>query len=279
MILFHCLERSLESSVKRGRYHFLIPALAKTLITMEGGRLAGIKLLNRHCRRVFDFDFSSDSEHLKDWMQKNEIYKAVLCPEITEEEYEESKSLLKYFGRSATGKGRTTDTLSLLQSNRSRNRWISRFCLRRIEVHAMNNEEKKLLVEYLRGQDDLAENYAEYSEVLDELVYRLDYSEDIIEPVFHILYGIIRQAYFSLGESSQRRLYSNMRGTSRHMRAFLNKMKNEEKVDYLKKLSTELLVCVDRSSILLFNLVFSEGEIFKACSNNPFQSIMNFIIE
>ena len=51
------------------------------------------------------------------------------------------------------------------------------------------------LVDYITSRPDLYENYHEYSECIDELAYRLDYNENIVEPVFNILLKVARASY------------------------------------------------------------------------------------
>lgn len=44
-------------------------------------------------------------------------------------------------------------------------------------------------------------------------------------------------------------------------------------------MATDILKEVNYSSILMFNLIFEEGDMQKAFSNNTFHSIMNFVVE
>jgi hypothetical protein len=44
-------------------------------------------------------------------------------------------------------------------------------------------------------------------------------------------------------------------------------------------LAERLLKNVNRTSILVFNAIFEEGELYRAFGNNPFQAIMNYIVE
>lgn len=44
-------------------------------------------------------------------------------------------------------------------------------------------------------------------------------------------------------------------------------------------MATDIFMEVDYSSILMFNLIFGDGDMYKAFSNNTFHSIVNFVVE
>jgi hypothetical protein len=171
------LHLSQEISGKKDRYDLMIPTLSKTLILMgDKNRLTGIRLLNSHCRRVYNFDYSKEADRLKAWLNNNEVYSEILTKGIDEAEFEESKHILKFFGKSMNGEEKTSQILKLLAENKDHNKWLSKFCFKQLEVYSMSNSEKELLVEYLKKQEDLPFNYPEYAECLDDLAFRLDYS-------------------------------------------------------------------------------------------------------
>ena len=128
-------------------------------------------------------------------------------------------------------------------------------------------------------RQDISINYADYQEILDELAYRLDYSEKIIEPVFNMLLRVGKEQFDMLSESLRNKLLSNIRTASRSLKAVINKMNHDQKSSYVRKMIADLLETVDLRSLLLFNAIFEEGELFRVFSNNPFQTIMNYLIE
>ena len=63
----------------------LIPTLSKTLIEMGGeNRISGITILNNLCRKIFNYDYSSEADRLKNWLSKSEIYLQILNKDMTE---------------------------------------------------------------------------------------------------------------------------------------------------------------------------------------------------
>ena len=143
----HFLQKSLTANETKYHYEMMIPTLSKTLIAMGGeGRMSGIKLLNNHCKRIFSFDFSAEADRLKNWMGENDIYVLVLTKDVTEEEFDQSKYILKNFGKTLFGQEKTNHLLKLLRENNNENKFISKFCLKKLEVYSMNASEKLSLV-------------------------------------------------------------------------------------------------------------------------------------
>lgn len=120
------------SSVKKQEYEAIIPTLAKNLIANnENQRIVGIKLLNSYCKKVFDFyDYSAESDRLKAWLKKNDIYSLILNEALTEEEYETSRFVLKHFGKSFDNREKNKSLLKIL--NQTKNKLVSKFCLKQL---------------------------------------------------------------------------------------------------------------------------------------------------
>jgi hypothetical protein len=119
-------------SVKKQEYEVILPTLAKNLIASNPSqRIIGIKLLNNYCKRVFDFyDYSSQSDRLKEWLKKEDIYSLVLNEALTEEEYENSRFVLKHFGKSFGTREKNSSLLKIL--SQTKNKWVSKFCLKQL---------------------------------------------------------------------------------------------------------------------------------------------------
>ena len=47
-------------------------------------RIAGITILNNLCRKIFNYDYSSEADRLKSWLGKSEIYLQLLNKDMTE---------------------------------------------------------------------------------------------------------------------------------------------------------------------------------------------------
>ena len=124
----------------------------------------------------------------------------------------------------------------------------------------MSVDEKESLVEFFQTRTDLSENFSDYQESIDDLVFRLDYSEKIVEPVFNFILKIVEESYDFLSSSHQNKLITNLKIASKSLKYFLNKLNPPDlKTQYLKELVKRILKTVSISSILAFNAVFEEG--------------------
>ena len=77
----------------------------------------------------------------------------------------------------------------------------------------------------------------------------------------------------------QNKLLSNMRMVSKAQKSNLSGLTQDQKAEYLKGLVTDIFKEVNYSSIIIFNAVFEEGDMYKAVGNKPFYLIMNYVIE
>jgi len=130
----------MEPTEKKWAYEMMIPILAKTLLTIGGEcRMPAIRILNSHCKRVTSFDYSSESERLKGWISRNELFIHLLSKDVTEAEYDQSKYILSLYGRSQSSHEKTNELLRLLRDNENKNKMITKFCLKKLEVYSMSS--------------------------------------------------------------------------------------------------------------------------------------------
>lgn len=69
----------------------------------------------------------------------------------------------------------------------------------------------------------MCENYPEYNDCLDELIFRLDYSDvKVIEAAFSMVYKIAKNCNH-LTETYQRKLMNNLKGATRCLKSAMGK--------------------------------------------------------
>lgn len=113
--------------------------------------------------------------------------------------------------------------LKLMRENKSKNKWVVKFCMKEIEVYAMSANDKAGLVSFISAQEDLCENYPEYNDCLDELIFRLDYNDPkVIEEAFNMIYKIAKNGSH-LTEMYQRKLMNNLKGATRCLKTAISK--------------------------------------------------------
>lgn len=101
-----------------------------------------------------------------------------------------------------------------------------------------------------------------------------------MEKVYWLLVRIMKEDYEKMGESQRSKCLAAFRYVFQNKYLPFFKSRNTElKQKILRETMADLLTDISTAKIALFNLTIIDQEMWKALSNNPFQSILTDVVD